>query len=252
MVTGVDLVKTQLYIASGYKLTDKELGIGKQKDLSIDGVAVQCRITTEDPAADFKPDYGTLVTYRNAAGFGVRLDEGSTYPGMKISPFFDSMLVKVSTWGNNLQDASMKMHRALREFRVRGVKNNIPFLENLILHEGFRNGKTTVGFIQEHPELFHFKLRQDRGTKTLRFLADVTVNGNPDVKVKHDGREFRKPEMPIVPLGMEYPKGTKDKLIELGPDGFSEWLKNEKKIHYTDTTLRDAHQSLLATAYAYA
>ncbi len=247
MVTGVDLVKTQLYIASGYKLSDAEVGIGKQEDLSIDGVAIQCRITTEDPANNFKPDYGTLVTYRNAAGFGVRLDEGSTYPGMKISPFFDSMLVKVSTWGNNQKDAAMKMHRALREFRVRGVKNNIPFLENLITHEDFVKGKATVGFIQEQPSLFQFAKRQDRGTKVLRYLADVTVNGNPDVKVQHDGREFRKPEVPLSPLGMEYPKGTKDKLTELGPEQFAQWLKNEKKIHYTDTTLRDAHQSLLAT-----
>lgn len=247
MVTGVDLVKTQLYIASGYKLSDAEIGIGKQEDLSIDGVAIQCRITTEDPANNFKPDYGTLVTYRNAAGFGVRLDEGSTYPGMKISPFFDSMLVKVSTWGNNQKDAAMKMHRALREFRVRGVKNNIPFLENLITHEDFVKGKATVGFIQEQPSLFQFAKRQDRGTKVLRYLADVTVNGNPDVKVQHDGREFRKPEVPLSPLGMEYPKGTKDKLTELGPEQFAQWLKNEKKIHYTDTTLRDAHQSLLAT-----
>lgn len=247
MVTGVDLVKTQLYIASGYKLSDAEVGIGKQEDLSIDGVAIQCRITTEDPANNFKPDYGTLVTYRNAAGFGVRLDEGSTYPGMKISPFFDSMLVKVSTWGNNQKDAAMKMHRALREFRVRGVKNNIPFLENLITHDDFVKGKATVGFIQEQPSLFQFAKRQDRGTKVLRYLADVTVNGNPDVKVQHDGREFRKPEVPLSPLGMEYPKGTKDKLTELGPEQFAQWLKNEKKIHYTDTTLRDAHQSLLAT-----
>lgn len=247
MVTGIDLVKTQLYIASGYKLTDKEVGVGTQENINLDGVAVQCRITTEDPANDFKPDYGTLVTYRNAAGFGVRLDEGSSYPGMKISPFFDSMLVKVSTWGNNLQDASMKMHRALREFRVRGVKNNIPFLENLIMHEGFRQGKATVGFIQEHPELFQLNIRQDRGTKVLRYLADVTVNGNPDVKVKHDWREFRKPEIPMTEVTAPYPKGTRDMLTEMGPDKFCEWLKNDKKIHYTDTTLRDAHQSLLAT-----
>ena len=247
MVTGVDLVKTQLLIASGYKLSDKEIGIESQESLSIDGVAIQCRITTEDPSNDFKPDYGTLVTYRNAAGFGVRLDEGSSYPGMKISPFFDSMLVKVSTWGNNQRDAAMKMHRALREFRVRGVKNNIPFLENLITHEGFIEGKATVGFIQDNPELFIFKRRQDRGTKVLRYLADVTVNGNPDVKVTHDGREFRKPDIPLAPIGMDYPKGTKDLLTELGPEKFAEWLKSEKKIHYTDTTLRDAHQSLLAT-----
>lgn len=246
MVTGVDLVKTQIYIADGYKFSDKELGI-EQSKLSVDGVAIQCRVTTEDPANNFKPDYGTLVTYRNAAGFGVRLDEGSTYPGMKISPFFDSMLVKVSTWGLTLEDSASKMHRALREFRVRGVKNNIPFLENLITHEEFRKGNTTVGFIGEHPELFKFAKRQDRGTKVLRYLADVSVNGNPDVKVVHDGREFRKPDVPESPLGMEYPKGTKDLLTELGPDGFSKWLKNEKKLHYTDTTLRDAHQSLLAT-----
>lgn len=246
MVTGVDLVKTQLYIADNYRLDDEQVGIEQDK-LSVDGVAIQCRVTTEDPANDFKPDYGTLMTYRNAAGFGVRLDEGSTYPGMKISPFFDSMLVKVSTWGMNLQDAAMKMHRALREFRVRGVKNNIQFLENLITHEEFRKGQTTVGFIQEHPELFTFTKRQDRGTKTLRYLADVTVNGNPDVKVKYDGREFRKPDVPLSPLGMEYQKGTKDLLTELGPDGFCKWLKNEKQIHYTDTTFRDAHQSLLAT-----
>lgn len=247
MVTGIDLVKTQLYVAAGYKLTDPEVGVGRQEDIDMDGVAVQCRITTEDPANDFKPDYGTLVTYRNAAGFGVRLDKGSTYPGMKISPFFDSMLVKVSTWGNNLHDASMKMHRALREFRVRGVKNNIPFLENLINHPDFRNGKTTVGFIQEHPELFKFAMRQDRGTKILGYLADVTVNGNPDVTVKYDGREFRKPNWPGGAGLSEHPKGTKDKLTELGPEKFAEWLKDEKKIHYTDTTLRDAHQSLLAT-----
>lgn len=247
MITGVDLIKTQLFIASGYRLSDAEIGLGDQQAIAKNGFAIQCRITTEDPVNDFKPDYGTLITYRNATGFGVRLDEGSTYPGMKISPFFDSMLVKVSTWGGTLQDAAQKMNRALREFRIRGVKNNIQFLENLIGNEDFISGKATVGFIQSHPELFEFKARQDRGTKMLKFLADVTVNGNPDVKVKDPNKRFEKPVVPAFDTLAAYPKGTKDLLTELGPDKFSEWLKNEKKIHYTDTTFRDAHQSLLAT-----
>jgi len=247
MITGVDLIKTQLYIASGYKLSDPQIGIQSQTTIPKNGFAIQCRITTEDPALDFKPDYGTIITYRNATGFGVRLDEGSTYPGMKISPFFDSMLVKVSTWGNSLDDAASKMHRALREFRIRGVKNNIQFLENLITNKDFISGSATVSFIQEHPELFRFSSRLDRGTKMLNFLADITVNGNPDVKVKNNDRKFEKPVVPVFDTLAPHPKGTKDLLTELGPDKFSQWLRNEKKIHYTDTTFRDAHQSLLAT-----
>ncbi len=247
MITGVDLIKTQLFVASGYKLSDPEIGLGNQLTIPKIGFAIQCRITTEDPVNNFKPDYGTLVTYRNATGFGVRLDEGSSYPGMKISPFFDSMLVKVSTSGNTLRDATLKMHRALREFRIRGVKNNIPFLENLITNEDFISGKATVNFIQEHPELFNISEKLDRGTKMLNYLADVTVNGNPDIKIKDPARVFEKPIVPAVPGSSTFPKGTKDLLTELGPDKFSEWLKAEKKIHYTDTTMRDAHQSLLAT-----
>ncbi|MCW3122874.1 MAG: pyruvate carboxylase, partial [Flavipsychrobacter sp.] len=247
MITGVDLIKTQIFIASGHKLSDPEIGLGDQAKIPKTGFAIQCRITTEDPVNDFKPDYGTLVTYRNATGFGVRLDEGSTYPGMKISPFFDSMLVKVSTSGNTLRDATLKMHRALREFRIRGVKNNIQFLENLITNEDFISGDATVNFIQEHPELFTYTLRQDRGTRMLNYLADVTLNGNPDVKVKDEKKVFETPVMPDVNTHVPFAKGSKDLLTELGPDKFSEWLRNEKKIHYTDTTMRDAHQSLLAT-----
>jgi len=247
MITGVDLIKTQIFIASGYKLSDPEIGLGDQNKIPKTGFAIQCRITTEDPINDFKPDYGTLVTYRNATGFGVRLDEGSTYPGMKISPFFDSMLVKVSTSGNTLRDATLKMHRALREFRIRGVKNNIQFLENLITNEDFISGDATVNFIQEHPELFTYTLRQDRGTRMLNFLADVTLNGNPDVKTKDPAKVFETPVLPYVDTHQPFAKGSKDLLTELGPDKFSEWLRNEKKIHYTDTTMRDAHQSLLAT-----
>ncbi|NCX96145.1 MAG: pyruvate carboxylase [Chitinophagia bacterium] len=247
MITGVDLIKTQLYIASGYSLKDKEIGLGDQNAIPKMGFAMQCRITTEDPTNNFKPDYGTLVTYRNATGFGVRLDEGSTYPGMRISPFFDSMLVKVSTQGKDLKDAVSKMHRALREFRIRGVKNNIQFLENLITTSDFAEGKTTVNFIQENQQLFHFKERQDRGTKMLKFIAELTVNGNPDVKVKDPNRTFEKPIVPKINTHQPFPKGSKDLLNELGAEGLCEWLKNEKRIHYTDTTMRDAHQSLLAT-----
>lgn len=247
MITGVDLIKTQLYIASGYSLSDEAIGLADQQVIPKNGFAMQCRITTEDPEQDFKPDYGTLITYRNATGFGVRLDEGSTYPGMKISPFFDSMLVKVSTQGKTLGEAAQKMHRALREFRIRGVKNNIPFLENLITHPEFIKGNATVNFIQDHPELFQFRHSKDRGTKVLNFLADVTVNGNPDVKVKHDSRHFEKPVLPAFDRHQPYTPGTKELLTKLGPDEFAKWLKAEKKIHYTDTTLRDAHQSLLAT-----
>lgn len=247
MITGVDLIKTQLYIASGYRLSDPEIDLGNQEQIKMHGVAVQCRITTEDPSNNFKPDYGTLITYRNATGFGVRLDEGSTYPGMKISPFFDSMLVKVSTQGKSLEESAQKMLRALKEFRIRGVKNNIQFLENLITHPDFVSGEATVAFIQEHPELFTFSQRQDRGTKMLKFLADVTVNGNPDVKVKDSNKVFEKPVLPHYDHMADYTPGTKQLLTELGPEQFATWLKNEKKIHYTDTTLRDAHQSLLAT-----
>lgn len=247
MVTGIDLIKTQLYIASGYRLNDKLVGLGEQSAIPLNGYAIQCRITTEDPADGFKPDYGTIITYRNAAGFGVRLDEGSAYPGMKVSPFFDSMLVKLSTHGNTLAEAARRMDRALREFRIRGVKNNIGFLENLVTHPVFLAGEATVGFIAAHPELLKPAGRLDRGTKLLEFLGDISVNGNPDVKGHARPPRLEPSSVPALDAQAPYPKGTKDRLTELGPEGFCEWLSNEKRIHYTDTTLRDAHQSLLAT-----
>jgi pyruvate carboxylase len=247
MITGIDLIKTQIYIADGYKLSSPEIGLADQAQVMKNGFAMQCRITTEDPSNGFKPDYGTLITYRNATGFGVRLDEGSTYPGMKISPFFDSMLVKVSTQGATLMDAARKMNRALREFRIRGVKNNIQFLENLINHPVFVEGKATVNFIQEYPELFAITTGLDRGTRVLSFLGDISLNGNPDVKNFDPKVRLEKPSIPEFDHMAPYPKGTKDMLTELGAEGFCSWLKNEKKIYYTDTTFRDGHQSLLAT-----
>lgn len=246
VVTGVDLIKTQLYIADGYKLSDEEIHLPNQESVKTHGYAVQCRITTEDPQNDFKPDYGVITTYRSASGFGIRLDAGSIYQGVKISPFFDSMLVKVSASSRTLDDACKKMRRALAEFRVRGVKTNMAFLDNILKDETFRNGLVTVNYIKNTPALFKIKEPRNRATKLVHFLGDITVNGNPDVKNTIKDPKFIIPEVPKSKTD-EYKKGTKDILTELGPEKFAEWLTKEKKIHFTDTTMRDAHQSLLAT-----
>lgn len=247
MVTGVDLIKTQLFIAGGYKLSDVQIKIPSQDALSINGYAMQCRITTEDPENDFKPDYGTIITYRSAAGFGIRLDAGSLYLGAKVSPFFDSMLVKVSAQSRSFDGACRKMNRALKEFRIRGVKTNIQFLENIVNHEHFKAGKATVTWVQKERKLFKFDQRLDRATNAVKYLGEVVVNGHPDVKVVDKNKVFRTPKVPEFDPYEKYPNGTKDRLTRMGPDEFSKWLRNEKKIHFTDTTMRDAHQSLLAT-----
>ncbi len=245
-VTGVDIVRTQILIAQNYKLSDPNIYILRQEDIPLRGYAIQCRITTEDPANGFKPDFGTIIAYRNAAGFGIRLDEGSSYPGVKISPYFDSMLVKVSAKGRTLKGASERLLRALTEFRIRGVKTNIPFLRNVIQHPVFQEGKCVVQFIDSHPELFNFTPTRDRSTKALRYLGEVIVNGNPDVKVKNE-RTFRTPVVPVFDKYSEYPVGNKQRLDSMGADKFAQWVKDQKQILYTDTTFRDGHQSLLAT-----
>ncbi|MBC6611241.1 pyruvate carboxylase [Hymenobacter sp. BT507] len=248
MVTGVDLIKTQLYIASGYHLQDPEINLDPQVQPRVTGFALQCRLTTEAPENDFKPDYGTIVAYRSAGGFGIRLDQGSVYQGAKILPFFDSLLVKVSAQAPTLKEAAERMLRTLSEFRIRGVRTNIQFLQNIVAHPDFQNGSATVDFIKDHPELFKFEVRQDRGTKLLTFLGDIIVNGNPDVHGAQDpARDLPKPKLPHYDATAPYPPGTKDRLTELGPEGFAKWLREDTLIHYTDTTLRDAHQSLLAT-----
>ncbi|TPN84608.1 pyruvate carboxylase [Aquimarina algicola] len=247
IVTGVDLIKAQIFIAGGYKLSDKQIKIESQESLSTNGYALQCRITTEDPENDFKPDYGTITTYRSASGFGIRLDAGSVYQGVTISPFFDSMLVKISANSRTLDGACRKMRRALSEFRIRGVKTNMPFLDNILQHETFRKGAVTVNFIRDTKSLFKIKESRNRATKMVNFLGEVIVNGNSDVKKIDPNKTFVTPTIPHFEPTEAYPKGTKDILTELGPEKFSEWLKNEKKIHFTDTTMRDAHQSLLAT-----
>ncbi|NVO30049.1 pyruvate carboxylase [Hymenobacter lapidiphilus] len=248
MITGVDLIKTQLHVAAGYRLTDPEINLGPDVVPMKNGYAIQCRITTENPEQDFKPDYGTITAYRSAGGFGIRLDQGSVYSGVRVSPFFDSLLVKVSTQAPTLADAAQKMARTLDEFRVRGVSTNIQFLQNIIAHPVFMAGEATVDFIKDHPELFRFEQRRDRATRMLRFLGDVIVNGHPDVAGNLDPKkELRKPRLPESDLTGPPPAGTKQLLTELGPEGFSKWLRADPQIHYTDTTLRDAHQSLLAT-----
>ncbi|GGE16009.1 pyruvate carboxylase [Psychroflexus salis] len=247
VVTGVDLIKTQLYIAADYPLNSPEINIESQEQLEVNGFAVQCRITTEDPKNDFKPDYGTITTYRSASGFGIRLDAGSIYQGATISPFFDSMLVKISASSRTLDDACKKMRRALAEFRVRGVKTNIAFLDNILKDQTFRDGKVTVNYIKNTPALFEIKEPRNRATKLVTFLGDVSVNGNPNVKQKNPDAKFLKPVVPKFDVKGDFPKGTKNKLTELGPEAFADWLKHENKIQFTDTTMRDAHQSLLAT-----
>ena len=258
-ITGIDIVRSQILIAQGRKLSDPRIYIRQQEDVVCNGFAIQCRVTTEDPQNNFRPDYGTIIAYRNAGGFGIRLDEGSSYPGVTISPFFDSMLVKVSATGRTLKGASQRLQRALREFRVRGVKTNMGFLINVISNPVFYRGEATVNFIPEHPELFDIREGLDRATRTLAYIADVTVNGNPNVRFKDANKVFSPLILPTPTMTdpqtkgevnyryVPYPEGTKDKLQQLGREKFVDWLKNEKSIHYTDTTFRDAHQSLLAT-----
>ncbi len=245
-ITGIDIVRSQILIAMGYKLSDNNIYILNQSDVPLNGYAIQCRVTTEDPANGFKPDFGTIIAYRNAAGFGIRLDEGSSYPGVKISPYFDSMLVKVSAKGRTLKGATQRLLRALVEFRIRGVKTNISFLLNVIDHPIFQQGKCTVGFIDSHPELFNLRKPKDRSTKILRYLSEVIVNGNPDVKVV-ENKTFRTPIVPNFDSYSEHPKGNKQRLDEMGPEKFSQWIKEQKQVLFTDTTFRDGHQSLLAT-----
>ena len=246
-VTGIDIVRSQILIAMGYSLSHPTIFIHSQEDIKCHGFAIQCRITTEDPTENFKPDYGTLIAYRSAGGFGIRLDAGNAYPGVVISPFFDSMLVKVTAWGRTLKGAAFRLNRALTEFRIRGVKNNIGFLVNLLRNDTFQNGHATVRFIEDNPQILIPPRYRDRGTKILRYLANVIVNGNPDIKSYDKNKLLHEGVVPIDSNISAFPEGTKNILDRLGPEAFCERLSDQKAIQYTDTTFRDAHQSLLAT-----
>ncbi len=255
LITGVDLVKNQIRIAMGHALHDDVIGLPRQEAITFRGVALQSRITTEDASNKFTPAYGRITSYRSPGGYGVRLDGGTAYTGAVITPYFDSLLVKLTCFGANFEEVTDRALRALAEFRIRGVTTNIPFLQNLISHPLFLKGDVTTTFIDNTPELFQFRPRKDRATKLLTFLADVIINGNPEVKRKADVSLMTPPSVnlsarpgvlnPGQTAGC--PTGTRDRLRVLGPAKFAQWVRRQKPLLITDTTMRDAHQSLLAT-----
>jgi pyruvate carboxylase len=246
MVTGIDLVRSQILVAEGHRLHEEPLSLPRQESIPLYGAALQCRVTTEDPEKNFAPDYGKISTYRSPAGFGIRLDGGTAYAGATLAAYYDSLLVKVTAWGANLPEACQRMDRALREFRIRGVKTNIPFVENVVNHPRFRAGEVTTSFLDDSPELFRFPSKGDRATKLLSYLGDVILNGNPEVKGKAVPQEFESAVIPKSP-DIAPPPGTRQLLQKLGAKKFAAWARKEKRLLITDTTFRDAHQSLLAT-----
>ena len=246
MVTGFNIVKSQIHVTEGYSLPNPEIGIASQADVTLRGYAIQCRITTEDPTNNFIPDYGRINHYRSAAGSGVRLDAGTAFSGSVITPFYDSLLVKVTAAALGFDETCRKMDRALAEWRVRGVRTNIPFLRNVVNHPVFRQGNATTSFIADHPELLVFEERFDRASKILQFIGEVSVNGNPQVKGPRP-QKLRKPVVPGHDPDLGPPSGTRDLWKKLGTEDFCAWVRDQKKLLVTDTTFRDAHQSLLAT-----
>lgn len=247
MITGIDIVKTQILVADGAELFSEEIGMPKQKDIQTLGYAIQCRITTEDPLNDFMPDSGTIIAYRSSGGFGVRLDAGDGFQGAEISPYYDSLLVKLSTHAMSFKQAEEKMERSLREMRIRGVKTNIPFLINVMRNEQFRSGDYTTKFIEETPELFNIEPTLDRGTKTLEYIGNVTINGFPNVEQRpkplYEAASIPKVSQKKIATF----SGTKQLLDQQGPKGVANWVREQEDVLMTDTTFRDAHQSLLAT-----
>lgn len=246
MVTGIDIVQSQLLIADGEHLHGAKLGIPAQEQIICSGFAIQSRVTTEDPSNGFMPDTGRINAYRSGGGFGVRLDAGNGFQGAVITPYYDSLLVKVSTWALTFESAAAKMLRNLREFRIRGIKTNIAFLENVVQHPQFLNGEYNTSFIDRTPELFVFPKRKDRGTKMLTFIGETIVNGYPGLE-NTQKPVLEKAPIPKVKYTEPMPTGTKQILDEQGPEGLARWVKNQKEVLLTDTTFRDAHQSLLAT-----
>ncbi len=246
-VTGIDIIKAQIHILEGHAIGTPESGVPKQEDIKLNGHALQCRITTEDPEQNFIPDYGRITAYRGATGFGIRLDGGTAYSGAVITRFYDPLLEKVTAWAPTAQEVIARMDRALREFRIRGVATNLTFLEAIISHPLFKSNEYTTKFIDNTPELFEQVKRQDRATKLLTYIADVSVNGHPETKDRPLPKEGS--PAPVVPwTNKKMPEGgTKRKLDELGPVGFAKWLRAQKQVLITDTTMRDGHQSLLAT-----
>ncbi len=245
MITDIDIVISQLQIAQGLDL-HKDMHLPKQNELTLKGAAIQCRITTEDPLNQFMPDTGKIDTYRSPGGFGVRLDVGNAYSGYAVTPYFDSLLVKVCTHGFSFEQAISKMQRCLKEFRIRGVKTNIPFLQNVVSYPAFQSGEAKTTFIDNTPELFEFPRMRDRGNKTMKYIGEVTVNGFPGIE-RTEKKYF---EAPRVPTDIEVPEKVitaKNILDAQGATAVIDWVKNQESVLMTDTTFRDAHQSLLAT-----
>ncbi|MEZ5733118.1 MAG: pyruvate carboxylase [Paracoccaceae bacterium] len=244
-VTGIDIVQAQIKIAEGQTLAEAT-GVARQDEIELRGHALQCRVTTEDPQNNFIPDYGRITAYRSATGMGIRLDGGTAYAGGVITRYYDSLLVKVTAWAPTPEKAIARMDRALREFRIRGVSTNIAFVENLLKHPTFLNNTYTTKFIDTTPDLFNFRKRRDRATKILTYIADVTVNGHPETagraKPAATARLPQPPEKKAAPA-----PGTRNLLEEKGPQAVADWMAAQKKLLLTDTTMRDAHQSLLAT-----
>ncbi|HLF41565.1 MAG TPA: pyruvate carboxylase, partial [Acidimicrobiia bacterium] len=250
VVTGIDIVKAQIRIAEGARIGTPETGVPPQDEIRLNGYAMQCRITTEDPENRFIPDYGRISAYRGATGFGIRLDGGTAYSGAIVTPFYDSLLEKVTAWAPTRDETIARMGRALHEFRIRGVKTNLTFLEALLDHPTFRSGEYTTRFVDETPELLRFAPRRDRATRLLSFIGDVLVNGNAEVAGRPAPAGGRLPPVQ-VPDGLERSRerGTREILDELGPEGFAAWMGSQERLLVTDTTFRDAHQSLLATRF---
>ena len=246
-ITGIDIVRRQIRVAEGYRLSDPQVGLGDQAAIGSMGTAIQCRVTTEDPENRFLPDYGRMTAYRSASGMGIRLDAGTAFSGAVVTPYFDSLLVKVTARGLTMEEAAGHIERCLQEFRVRGVKTNIPFLVNLVTHPEFLAGKCTTRFIDETPSLFDFPIRRDRATRLLEYLADTIVNGNALVKGRPIAARRTPAPLPAYDPFSTPPPGTRTKLLELGPEKFAGWVGEQKGLMVTDTTMRDAHQSLLAT-----
>ncbi len=249
MITGRDLIQAMIQVARGHRLSDPEIGIPEQAAVEMRGQAIQARVTTENPEQDFTPDSGRIITYRSAGGHGIRLDSGVGGSGSDVLPFYDSMLVKVSAWGQDMDEAARRLDRTLAEFRVRGVKTNLPFLQNVVRHRSFLEGRTHTRFIDESPELFVYPARRDRGTKALRALGDIIVNGPPG-----SPERYPRPDPLIVPIpprvqGKAPAPEPRSRAVfrEKGPRGLAQWMRAEEALLITDTTFRDAHQSLLAT-----
>ena len=246
VVTGIDIVKAQLRIAEGAMIGDcAASGVPLQQEIAVSGHAIQCRITTEDPANGFVPDHGRIMTFRAASGFGIRTDGGTAYEGALVTPHYDSLLEKVTAWAPTQAEAADRMHRALNEYRIRGIATNLPFLRTVVAHPRFKENRFTTRFIDETPELLSAARGGDRATKLLGFIADVTVNGNPQVKGRPRGRTRCVPELPAS--ATEASVSRKRQFDQLGPSGFADWMRQQRNVLITDTTMRDAQQSLLAT-----